>query len=282
MKKIISVLMVLAILAGCVPAFGEAAGSIIGDWFVSYVVTPEGVLSAPGDAGYTQNFVINEDGSCVFTMGIYSGQSTSAEGTWTAKEDGGYELQFTEEMQFVAYVIEGQLVANASDGSFYYCAAEESGAQQVLPFTGYSGDAIDEDFFGEWVCGAVLYTNQYGGYDYYSKYILDADFSVNIGYDTQIGGYVADWYIGGVGGQVYNEEVNSHAIYELDESGDAMMYSMVSLSNGVNVTTYMYLDSTKETMHVYGIYGILVFTRADALEERPAVIEEVFSQYSAQ
>ena len=282
MKRIISAIIALVMLVGCLPVFAEADNGIVGDWYVSYVVTPEGVLSAPGDAGYMMNFVLNDDGSCVFTMEDFEGRSSSPEGTWTVNAEGRYDIHFTEDYWFLADIIDGQLVACGNDGGIYYCTDNEDGAQRVITFSDYSADAADADFFGDWVCGAVLYAGTDGGYEYYSKYIIDADFTVSIGIDSEIGGYVADWYIGGVGGQVYNENVLSNCVYEYDETGDAYMYSPISLSNGINTTTFMYLDDSKETLHVYGLYGILVFTRADALPERPALIEEVFSQHTEQ
>ena len=60
------------------------------------------------------------------------------------------------------------------------------------------------------------------------------------------------------------------------------MYSMFILSNGANPTAYMFLDAEKQTMHVYGIYGILVFTKSDAPLERPALIEAVIAEYTEQ
>ncbi len=144
------------------------------------------------------------------------------------------------------------------------------------------GTVSDTDFFGDWECGAVLYANAEGGYDYYSMHMLDLDFSAHIGLDSQIGGYYVDWYIGGVADQRFDEQVFSHAVYEMDADSDASMYALVALSNGFSTTTFMYLDETKETLHVYGIYGILIFTRPEALQPRPILIQDVFAMYSAQ
>ncbi len=282
MKKILSALIALVMLMSCLPAFAETESTVYGTWYVSYTITPEGVLSVPGDAGFSQKFTINEDGTCVFDMSNYLCQSNSSEGTWAINAEGIYELSFNGEVMFYVNIVQGMLVAAATDNSMYYCTRNPGDAQQVLSFSSYSENAADTDFFGDWECGAVLYTNAQGNYDYYSKYILDLNFTVSIGYDRQIGGYVADWYIGGVGSEQYNEQVFSHAVYEMDAAGDTSMYSFISLSNGFNTTVFMYLDSTGETMHVYGLYGILVFTKADSLQERPAVIEEVFAMYSEQ
>ena len=283
MKKLLSLIVIAAMLMCGAAAFAENEVNICGEWYVSYVVTSEGVLSAPGDAGFFQTFTINDDGSCSFGMSVFTCNSTSADGTWEVNDDGRYEMEFSEEVRFLADFIGDMLVICASDGSIYYCSADINDAQRVLMFPGYCSDAADEDFFGDWVCGAVLYTGESGNYEYYSRHILGLDFAVSIGVDTSdMGGYYANWHIGGVGAQVYNEDVQAHVVYELDEAGDAYMYSMFTLSNGTNTTPYMFLDSDKQTMHVYGIYGILVFTRADAPLERPAVIEEVYAQAAEQ
>lgn len=283
MKKLISVIVIAAMLMCGMTAFAETEQDPCGEWYVSYVITEDGIISAPGDAGFTQIFVINEDGSCSFGMSTFTGGATSADGEWHTGDDGVYEMKFAEEVEFRAVITAGLMVVNGSDGSMYYCSSNPDDAQRVIPFTGYSSDAADADFYGDWVCAALLYTGENGNYEYYSGNILPLDFAVSIGLDeTGMGGYYADWHIGGVGEQVYNEDVGSYANYELDQTGDPFMYSVFTLSNGVNTTTYMFLDAEKQTMHVYGIYGILVFTKADAPLERPALIEAVIAEYAGQ
>ena len=65
MKRLFSMLMAAVMLVCGACAFAEGADSIVGQWFVSYVLVSEGVVSAPGDAGFAQDVVINEDGTKV-------------------------------------------------------------------------------------------------------------------------------------------------------------------------------------------------------------------------
>jgi len=283
MKRILSALIAVLMLAACLPACAESGADICGEWYVSYVITADGILTVPGDVGFSQTFFINEDGSCSFGMYSYNGQGATVDGTWAVNADGMYEMTFADSYTFVAGFDSGMLVALATDGSIYWCSQNAEDAQQVLSFIDYSDNALDEDFFGDWVCAAVLYTGENGSYEYYSRNLLGLDFAVSIGLDESgLGGYTSSWHIGGVGEEVYNEDVTSQAIYEMDESGDVFMYSMFTLSNGMSPTVYMYLDETGNTLHVYGIYGVLVFTRADELPERPAVIDEAFKRYTEQ
>ena len=96
--------------------------------------------------------------------------------------------------------------------------------------------------------------------------------------NEEIGGYATDWHIGGVGAEVYNEDVQTVGGYGADETGDVMMYTTLNLSNGISSQVFIFMDSSLETLHVYGIYGTLVFVRAENAQERPQVLVEAYDQ----
>lgn len=278
MKKIFSVLLAAVLLVSSVCAFAEDTDSILGQWYVSYVVASEGVPSAPGDAGFAQDLIISEDGTCVFNIADYNGNSSTAPGTWVLNDSGMTELAFESGIRMLVQVIGEELVACDSEGNIYHCVRDIAGTQQLVPFTGYSEDAPDTAFFGDWVCEAMLYAAEDGSRQYFSRHILGLDFTVSIGVNEEMGGYTTAWHIGGVGAEVYNEDVVTIGGYGADETGDVMMYANVTLSNGITTQVFIYMDSSLEVIHVYGIYGTLVFVKAENAIERPAAITEAYNQ----
>jgi hypothetical protein len=278
MKKMFSLLLAAVMLVSGACVFAEDTDSIFGQWFVSYVVVSAGVVSAPGDAGFSQDLVINEGGDCVFNMCDYNGNSSTASGTWIVNDSGMTELEFDSGIKMLVQVIGDVLVACDSEGNTYYCYRDMANTQQLIPFTGYSEDAVDADFFGDWVCEAMLFNAADGSRQYYSRHILGLDFAVSIGINEEVGGYSTDWHIGGVGAEMYNEDVQTIGSYGVDEYGDVMMNTTLNLSNGISSQVFIYMDSSLETLHVYGIYGTLVFVRAENAQERPQVLVEAYNQ----
>lgn len=276
MKKVFSVILVLALALCSIGVFAEDTDSITGTWYISYVVMSGGVPSAPGDMGFAQNMLINEDGTCEFAMSDYMGNSNSVVGTWVANDSGMYDVAFDGGVRMLAQIIGDELVGCDSDGNIYHCVRSIEDTQKIIPFNSYSSDAPDTAFMGDWVCEATLHNSAKGTLDYYSRHMVGLDFTVSIGFDEVAGGYISDWHIGGVGGQEYNENLQTATSYGMDENGDVYMYTQINLSNGVSSQVFIYMDTSLEVMHVYGIYGTLVFVKAENVQERPAAIAEAY------
>ncbi len=126
MKKLISLLLALALCAMMIPAMAEE--DLTGEWFASF-------------AGVAMTMTLNEDGTAAMTA---PGQEGEATGTWTLEGDQ-ITITINDSPATGTVTEEGILLA---EGGMELTFTREPVAMLIM--ADVKADAAEEEFYGEW------------------------------------------------------------------------------------------------------------------------------------
>ncbi len=149
MRKLLSVVLALALLLACaaLPAAAEGA-SYAGEWYL-VEMGMNGMSMAPGDVGMSMTLTLNEDGTGRF-LTVQGGEEKTDEVTWEAVEGGINVTQSGDTRLFED--VDGRL--KAAIGESTLILGREAPAAMVIP-SKVTAESLDV-FQGKWQLTKML------------------------------------------------------------------------------------------------------------------------------
>lgn len=148
MKKLLSLLLALAVMLGCTALAEAAAADYVGTWMLTTLETAEATMDMTmlAQLGMDMTMTLNADGTMfTTTMGV------KEEGTWVVTEQG---IAITDDEETIQIIYQDDALRIEEDGAAMLLTRKDASAQADAGVQADPG-AADYDYVGAWVLDAV-------------------------------------------------------------------------------------------------------------------------------